>query len=395
MLNGAPHDVIGVLPCSFHFATCTIELWSPLAFEGAAEALPRTNHFLDVYARLKPEVSLERARADMDRIGAKLSRQYPDANQNHGAHVAPLREELTHAVRTGLLLLLGAVGFVLLIACVNVSNLLLARAASRRREMAVRTAVGATRLWLVGQSLTESLLLGVLGGAGGLLVAKWGIGVIRALTPNELPLLGVDNRDNHLRFCSSRWSCHSSRACCLECYRRGISRRQDVGESLKDGARTSGGVRRRIRLALVVGEIALASMLLVSAGLTLRSFQTLLRQDPGITTERVLTALVALPNSRYDSDEKRVTAFKEITRRLATIPGGLVQPATSRLPLGAENSRRGVIIEGRVMMPDVPTRAHPRAITGDDFRTMGMTLASGRTFTAFDRHDSCIRRDRQ
>ena len=165
---------------------------------------------------------------------------------------------------------------------------------------------------------------------------------------------------------------------------------QDLGESLKDGARTSGGVRRRIRLVLVVGEIALASLLLFSAGLTLRSFQTLLREDTGITTDRVLTALVALPHMRYYDDEKRVTAFREITRRLGTIPGVRSAGATSRLPLAAENARRGVVIEGREPTSDAPTRAHPRAVAGDYFRTMGMTLGSGRVFTAFDRHDSAL-----
>ena len=388
VLNGFPHDVIGVMPRSFEFPDRTIELWTPLAYEGATEAPQRTNHFLEVYARLKPGVSLERARADMDRVGAELSRLYPEANQNHGAYVAPLHEDLTDTFRTGLLLLLGAVGFVLLIACVNVSNLLLAKAASRRREMAVRTAVGASRGRLVGQSLTESLLLGVIGGVAGLLVAKWGIGVIRALTPNELPLLGVGNLGIDLRVLLFTLLLSLVTGLLFGMLPAWHLASQDVGESLKDSARTAGGVRRRIRLALVVGEIALASMLLLSAGLTLRSFQTLLREDPGVTTERVLTAMVALPSSRYPNNDKRVSALNEIARRLAAIPGVRSAGATSRLPLGAENSRRGVVIEGREGTPDAPTRAHPRAVTGDYFRTMGIALESGRLFTAFDRRDS-------
>ena len=388
VLNGIPHDVIGVMPRSFEFPDRTIELWSPLAYEGATQAPQRTNHFLEVYARLKPGVSLERARADMDRVGAELSRLYPEANQNHGAHVAPLHEDLTYTFRTGLLLLLGAVGFVLLIACVNVSNLLLAKAASRRREMAVRAAVGASRGRLVGQSLTESLLLGVLGGGAGLLVAKWGIGVIRALTPNELPLLRVGNLGIDLRVLLFTLLVSLVTGLLFGMLPAWHLASQDVGESLKDSARTAGGVRRRIRLALVVGEIALASMLLVSAGLTLRSFRTLLREDPGVTTDRVLTAMVALPSSRYPNNDKRVAALNEIARRLATIPGVRSAGATSRLPLGAENSRRGVVIEGREGTRDAPTRAHPRAVTGDYFRTMGIALESGRLFTAFDRRDS-------
>ena len=332
VLNGIPHDVIGVLPRSFEFPDRTIDLWSPLAFEGTTEAPTRTNHFLEVYARLKPGVALERARADMDRVGAELSRQYPDSNRNHSAYVSPLGEDLTRPVRTGLLLLLGAVAFVLLIACVNVANLLLARAASRRREMAVRTAVGAGRGRLVGQSLTESLLLGLLGGVAGLLVAKWAIVVIRALVPGELPVLGVDRLGLDYRVLLFTLLLSLATGLLFGMLPAWHLASQNVSESLKDGSRTAGGVRRGVRLALVVGEIALASLLLVAAGLMLRSFQTLLRQETGITTDRVLTAFISLPRARYDSDEKRLAAFQEIERRLATIPGvrssGRLEPST-------------------------------------------------------------------
>ena len=205
---------------------------------------------------------------------------------------------------------------------------------------------------------------------------SWALGVIRALMPERAcrcsaSIISASTSAS----CCSRLFCHSLTGLLFGLLPAWHLASQDVSESLKDGARTSGGVRRRIRLALVVGEIALASMLLVSAGLTLRSFQTLLRQEPGITTERVLTAFVALPNSRYDNNEKRLTAFQEITRRLATIPGVRSSGATSRLPLAAENSRRGVVIEGRESTRDAPTRAHPRAVSrrllphhGDDAR---------------------------
>jgi ABC-type antimicrobial peptide transport system permease subunit len=149
-------------------------------------------HFLSVYARLKPGVTLEQARAEMNSLGSQLSQQYPDTNRTHGISVLPLRDELTRPVKTGLLLLLGAVGFVLLIACVNVANLLLARAAGRRREIAVRAALGATRARLARQAFVESLVLGVLGGGAGLLVATWGIDALRMLAPAEVPVLGID-----------------------------------------------------------------------------------------------------------------------------------------------------------------------------------------------------------
>ena len=194
LLNAIPHEVVGVLPSTFEFPNTELTLWSPLALEGGPQAPTRVNHFLSVYARLKPGVTLERARAEMDRVGAQLQQQYPEANRNHGAHVSPLRDQLQAPVRDGLLALLGAVAFVLLIACVNVANLLLAKAASRKREMAVRAALGAGRLRLAGQTLTESVLLALCGGAGGVLVAKWGIELLRQLAPQGVPVLGVDSR---------------------------------------------------------------------------------------------------------------------------------------------------------------------------------------------------------
>ena len=192
-LNGVAHEIVGVLPADFEFPDAAIELWAPMPLTGGAAPPTRSNHSLEVFARLKPGVTLDAARADMDRVGALLQKEYPATNRTHGVFVRPLAEDLTLPVRSGLLMLLAAVAFVLLIACVNVANLLLARAASRRREMAVRAALGAGRGRLAGQALTESLLLGLGGGAAGLIVAHWAIGLLRGLVPAGLPLLGVQN----------------------------------------------------------------------------------------------------------------------------------------------------------------------------------------------------------
>jgi len=384
LLDSVPHEVVGILPASFEFPNTDLELWIPLALEGGTAAPTRTNHYLAVYARLKNGVTLERARADMDRVGGLLQRQYPEANRNHAAYVSPLRDELHAPVRDGLVALLAAVAFVLLIACVNVANLLLAKAASRRREMAVRAALGAGRRRLAGQALTESVLLAIIGGLAGLVVAHAGINVLRQLTPAGLPILGMAAVTLDLPVLLFTFLLSIGAGLAFGLLPAWHLASQDVNESLKDGARSTGGARRRLRVSLVISEIALASLLLVGAGLTLRSFQALLRAEPGFNQKNILTAFITLPDLRYTSDTRRVAVYDEIERRFARLPGVSSVGATSHLPLADQDSRSGVVIEGREPTPDTPTRAHPRSVTPDYFRTMGITLKAGRGFSAAD-----------
>ena len=299
-------------------------------------------------------------------------------------YVRPLAEDLARPVRSGLLMLLAAVAFVLLIACVNVANLLLARAASRRREMAVRAALGAGRGRLAGQALTESVLLGLAGGAAGLVVAQWAIGLVRRLVPAGLPLLGVQHIGLDGRVLLFTFSISILTGLVFGLLPAWHIAREDANLSLKDGGRSPGNVRRRLRTGLVVGEIALASLLLVGAGLTLRSFHRLLNTDAGFGIAGQTTALLVLPGRKYADDGKRLTALEEVERGFAAIPGVHAAGATSRLPLGNENSRMGVGIEGREPIPDTPTRAHIRAVTPRFFEAMGMRLVSGRQFGAAD-----------
>jgi putative ABC transport system permease protein len=388
VLNGSPHDVLGVLPRTFEFPDSTIDLWVPLALEGGAQPPPRANHFLSVFARMKPGMTVERARVEMDRIGAQLSQQYPDTNRTHGAWVVLLRDELNGTVRTGLLLLLGAVGFVLLIACVNVANLLLTRAAARRREIALRSALGASRARLARQALTESLLLAVMGGAVGILVATWGIDVLKQMAPPDAPILGLNRIgvDARVLLFSSALSLLTGVLFGLLPAWHFAS--QDLNDALKDGGRSPGGIRRRLRLALVISEIALASMLLAGAGLALRSFQTVLRAEAGFKSDGVLTALISLPAARYRGEEKLVATFEQIAERFKSIPGVRAVGGINNLPLSGQDGRRGVGIEGREPTPDAPTRAHPRAVTPDYFRSMGIQLIAGRSFTSMDKVDA-------
>ena len=387
LLNSIPHEVVGVLPETFAFPDDTIQIWAPVPFQGLTQAPSRASHQFFVYARMKPEVHLADARADMDRVGAQLSEEYPDTNRTHGAWVTMMADEVREPVRAGLWLLLGAVAFVLLIACVNVANLLLARAASRRREIAVRAAVGASRARIAGQMLTESVLLAVIGGIAGLVVAYWGMQLTRQLAPANVPVLGIKNIGLDLRVLSFTFGLSLLTGLLFGTLPAWALAGQDANEVLKGGGRM-GGVKRRMRVALVVSEIALASLLLVGAGLTWRSFHALLNAEPGVNTDHVLTAFVTLPAAKYRGNEKILGAFGQIEQRFAGIPGVRAVGATSMLPLSGMDGRRGVGIEGRPSDPDAPTRAHPRAVTPGYFTAMGVQLIAGRQFTEADTADA-------
>jgi putative ABC transport system permease protein len=384
LLNSIPHEIVGVLSDRFEFPDDTIQIWAPIPFQGLTEPPSRASHQFLVYARMKPDVRLEDARADMERVGAQLSEEYPDTNRTHGAWVTMMSEQVREPVRAGLWLLLGAVGFVLLIACVNVANLLLARAASRRREIAVRAAVGASRARIAGQMLTESVLLAIVGGIAGLLVAYWGMQLTRRLAPADVPILGVKDIGLDLRVLAFTFALSLLTGLLFGTLPAWALAGQDANEVLKGSGRM-GGVKRRMRIALVVSEIALASLLLVGAGLTWRSFHTLLNAEPGINTENVLTTFVSLPAARYRGNERILTTFAQIDERFASIPGVRAVGAINMLPLSGADGRRGVGIEGRAWDPDAPTRAHPRSVTTGYFNAIGVQLIAGRPFTSVDK----------
>ena len=384
MLNGIACEVVGVLPATFEFPDGSLDLWAPLALEGGSEAPSRASHQFTVYARLKDDVSLEQARRDMDRVGQILQQQYPETNRTHGAWVTRLDEHLRTPVRRSLLLLLSAVAFVLLIACVNVANVLLAKAAGRRREMGVRAALGAGRARLAGQMLTESFVLALFGGAAGLLVAWWGIAFLRQLIPQRVPMPGLSHVGLEPRVLIFTTVLALATGLVFGFLPAWHLSRQDANASLKDEGRSAVGVRRGLRMALVVSEVALASLLLVAAGLTLRSFQAVLNLPSGFQPKGTLTASLSLPSARYRTDDSLLTAFSQIEEKLRSLPGVRAVGATSHLPLSGRDGRRGVGIEGREPTPDVPTRAHPRSVTPGYFTAMGITLTAGRGFTAAD-----------
>jgi putative ABC transport system permease protein len=383
VLNGVPRDVVGVLE-PFDWPDQSVSLWVPLALEGGPEPPARALHFLNVYARLKPGVTVEQARAEMHTIGERLSQQYPETNRRHGSHVVMLRDELVQRVRSGLLMLLAAVGFVLLIACVNVANLLLARAASRRREIAVRAALGAGRARLAAQALVESLVLALVGGAAGVLVAWWIVSALPGILPPGLQVYGLHAVALDVRVIAFAFALTLLTGVLFGVLPAWQLARQDASDGLRDGGRSVTGGRRRLRVGLVITEVALASLLLVGAGLALRSFRTLLSTEPGFKTADRLTAHVALPRVRYGDVERQQAAFAAIEERLAAMPGVAAVGGINHLPLSGTDSRGGIAIEGYEPAPDTPTRAHLRVVTPGYLGAMEIALVRGRGFAPQD-----------
>ena len=351
-INGRAITVVGVMPPDMRLflrknslAGKAAEMWMPFAFT-EAHRNPR-GRYMSAIARLKPGVALTEAQAQMDTIAAGLATEFPQFDTGWGALLVPMHRELSGDLRPALLVLTGAVGFVLLIACANVANLLLARGATRQREIAIRTALGAGRVRIIRQLLTESLVLCLLGGGLGLLVAQWGLALLLAISPVSLADLGPV----HLSYTVLGFTAAVSLATAIVC---GFApafegARGNVQEALKDGARQIGaGLRqRRIRQAFVVGEIALAVVLLVGAGLMIRSFGMLRGVNPGFDARNVLTARVTVPARRYDTDAKRIDFFANLTARLSAIPGVESAGAVSYLPLAGPGAGTGFTIVGQ------------------------------------------------
>src|SRR5262245_5455100 len=325
-LNARPQTVVGVMPPGFRLfvkqgslAGKPSDLWAPWVLPANGRTLGGRYH--EAIARLKPGVTAAQAQIELKTIAAALEVETPERNKNWTAQVHPLRDELSGEYRRSLLVLAGAVAFVLLIACANVANLLLARGAVRQREIAIRSALGAPRGRVVRQLLTESFVLAALGGAAGLLVALWGVQTLVALSPVDLAAAGTVRVSYPVLAFTAIVSLLTAVACGLAPAFEGS--KTDVQETPKDGTRQAGGsVRhRRMRQAFVVSEIALAVVLLVGAGLMLRSFSTLRSVDPGYSTSGVLTMRLQLPGAKYRDDGARIRFFHDATSRIQELPG--------------------------------------------------------------------------
>jgi putative ABC transport system permease protein len=345
----------------------------------------RGSHQLDVYARLKPGVSLAQARDAMDRLAREIEAENPEINRGHSAWVTTMRDEYVGPVSTRLALLFGAVGLVLLIACVNVANLLLARAAGRRREMAVRTALGATRGRLVVQGLSESLTIGAAGGLLGLAVAFALVRTLPLILPDQMSVVSLTSLSIDARVFGFALLLAVITGVLAGWLPALTASRDDVGPAIREGGRGPGGIRRGARRALVIGEVALATLTLVGGGLVLRSFLATMAQAAGFATAGRLTVGVTLPNSNYPTADQRRAGLETIEERLAAIPGVRHAGAISILPLSGGDSRNGFNFEGRETKPDdPPTRMHPRAVTPGYFAAIGIPILRGRGFTPAD-----------
>jgi predicted permease len=387
-LNDEAHTIVGVMPAGIDYPGRS-RIWvtphwrvpdDPL-LPDVDPAPVRTRSYFSVLGRVQRGTTLAAAQADMDRVAASLARDFPNENQNLGALLTPLRADLVADVRQTVLLLFAAVGLLLLIATANVSGLLLARATARHQEIAVRIALGATRGRILTQLVTESLVLAVLGGVVGVLLAMWLVGPILAMSPTDLGVAGAVTVDRTVLL-------FGLAASTLAGLLFGLAPAHQLAGAgvhgdLKQGARGISSVRqRRIRAVLVAGEIALSLVLLVGAGLTIRSLIKLQNEAPGFNPDHVVTVGVSLPAARYPTPQKKAEFWRRSVDALRRVPGVAVAGAISRLPLLPGNSTRGLTVRG--LPPNVAANAHYRTASPDYFRTMEIPLLRGRLFQEGD-----------
>jgi putative ABC transport system permease protein len=389
-IDGESHTIIGVMPPDFQFApfwATNAELWSPLNL--APRANDRGGQSLRLFARLKSNVTRSSAQADVTTIFRRLEQEHPQANKGLTLAVEPLHEKVVGKTRPALMILFGAVCFVLLIACANVANLMMSRATSRQKEIAVRTALGASSARIARQLLVESVLIALAGGALGLVLSLAGMKVLLSLGPSSLPRLqtiGLDLPVLAFTLCLSvATGLLFGLAPILQ------TRKWNWNKSLKESTRGSSAGRSRVnaRRLLVISEVALALMLLIGGGLMVRSFGRLRAVDAGFTPDRLLTMTVSLAGSQHSTPPKRVAFFTELLQRIDSLPGVQSASAINHLPLSGDMWTLSFTIEGRPAPgPGEKQGAVYRIIRPDYFRTMGATLLKGRDFTAHDNDGS-------
>ncbi|HKG90587.1 MAG TPA: ABC transporter permease, partial [Gemmatimonadaceae bacterium] len=380
-MNGLPYTVVGVAQPGFRFPE-TAELWVPLSFDPSRPPPGRRADFLTVVGRLKPGATVERAQAELSAIMKRLVAEYPQSNTGWSAEVVSLHDQVVGGVKRALLVFAGAVGLVLLIACANVANLMLARAAAREREIAVRASLGAGRGRIARQLLTESVILSLIGGGLGLLMAVWGVSALRALRPGNLPRLDEIGVDGGVLAFTAAISVLTGMVAGLAPLLR--LTRSELSSSLREGSRgAAGGRLDRVRGGLVMSQVALALVLLTGAGLLVKSFSRLVGVDPGFRGDDVLTFAVSLSPTKYAEEPRVVAFYQQLEARLAALPGVRTVGATSSLPMGGGFSYLSFLVRGRpVPDPSVVQDAAVSAVTPGFFETLRIPLRAGRLLDA-------------
>jgi putative ABC transport system permease protein len=384
IVSSRSRTIIGVMPRGFRFPEVS-ELWVPLAV--TSKIYTRNDHGLETIARLKDGVTIEQAQTEMNNVAARILEQNPVTNEGLGLTVTSLRENLSGSYHDGLLILLGVVGCVLLVACVNVANLMLARATARQREFALRAALGASRWRIMRQLLIESLLLASAGGVLGFVLSIWALRLLLTAIPGDLPFWMNFNLD--WRVLGFTLAITLLTGLIFGAMPALQTSRVDLNDTLKEGGRGNSGVRSRARSLLVVSEIAMSLVLLVGAGLMIQSFLRLRSVNIGVDTKNVLTATILLPRAKYTQDDQRTAFFKQLMERVRNLPGVEAASATGTLPLGGSTWGRGLTVEGYPVLSvgQVPAVQHT-VVTPGYFRTMGITLLAGRDFNDADTKDS-------
>lgn len=382
-LEGTTYSIIGVMPADFNFLF-PVDVWMAMSLNGI-NLEDRGRHFLSVLGRLKPGVSLRQAQLDLQNIAAGIEKEYPKSNQGWSNNAVLLYDELTGGIRGPLWVLFAAALLVLMIACLNVANLQLIRAAARSKEIAMRMAIGATRGRLLRQLLTESAVLSVIGGLLGLLLAIAGISLLKSLMPpTRIPRLNEVGLDGSVVLFTVGISLLTGVIFGLSPAFRAL--RPDVNEALKEGGRSNtGGTSHRLRSLLVVSEVALALMLTVFAGLVIQTFKNLVNIDPGFKTENVVTMQMSLHPSRYAGPPQITDFFQRTLESIRAQPGVVAAGATNNLPLTGGGGYTKVYVEGQEDTKPKEVMAGIQLATPDYFRAMGVSLLSGRDFTPQDK----------
>ncbi|HEY6267651.1 MAG TPA: ABC transporter permease [Candidatus Acidoferrum sp.] len=390
VLNGHPQTVVGVAPQKFQwfikdgsFTGAKPQMWSPFVFPQSWSSHKDMGRFITVVARMKPGATHSQAQTQMTAIASQLEHEYPDADGHWGVNVVSLRDQISGELRPALLVLFGAVAFVLLIACANVSSLLLARAASREREMAIRTAIGASRWRIARQLLMESLLLALIGGGIGVALAVWGTNALLAASPrNLLDMHSVSMDLPVLSFAIAATLLAGLLFGFLPSY---ISAHSRIAETLKEGGRGSSAANRRAfaRNAFVVAQLGLALVLLTGSGLLIRSFVRLIGVDPGFDTGHLLTFKVSLPRAKYGKDPLCLAFFQQLLTKLSTIPGVRSATMESFPPLAGLGAATAVhlLSQPSLALSDLPV-TNVQVVGSNYFNTMNIPLRAGRLFNA-------------